>query len=414
MAHERVQVCSGFQLVFGLRWFPVLGASSTQQARLLCKRHRAKAWVVTGRHFSSVGLSSKKLTAKTQRVAAAVCFATLFPRGVQAAIYKLDQQCYWLIAAHEGVPLRHGDMVFSSIEQAKQRAQQLAKHHTSLVLQPDILSIESLVPLLTTRMRLKAKMLPKRQRPWAWFTVVSLVVSLAYWSYVPRVSVAAVDPEPLRDPYQAYWDQQQRPASHYVALQALLEHWQALPLDVASWRLNGSNCQVQRAFWQCTHSFKPEVEMATVVDFQKKQPTDWQMIQADLQKIHVQTQVYFQDQEPRRWYTSQAIQAKLLAKFQSLKPAFQSIKLLTPVQFLGKGQTTSATSGIGLPQHQFAPIFEQGVALQAPLRSLSLLLDFDEYVHWEKASFVLNQKQKASLKQSAVQAQLHGVAYVRD
>lgn len=407
MSQEYVQPCGSYQLVFGLRWFPVLGASATQQARVLSKRHRAKAWVVAGRHFSSVGLSTSSLSAKTPHVSAAVCFATLFPRGVHAAIYQLTVGRYWLIAAHEGTPLRHGDMVFDSVEQAQQRVQKLAVHHTTLVLQPEVLSIQALIPLLTQHMRLKAQVQPIRQRRWAWVAGMSLAVSLAYWSYVPRVSVAAVDPTPVFDPYQHHWEQQARPASHYVALQALLEHWQQLPLAVAAWRLVDSNCQIQKVVWQCVHTFKPTTESANVLDFQQSQPSDWHMVQADLQRIQVQAQVGFQSAEPRRWRASQALQADLLAKLQSIKPAFQTIKLQEPVRYLPKNAAVVASPEV-------RPIFEQSLSLQAPLRSLALLLDFDEHVYWEKASFVVNPKAKATLKQSAVQVQLHGVTYARD
>lgn len=407
MSQEYIQSCGSYQLVFGLRWFPVLGASTAQQARNLYKRHHAKAWVVAGRHFSSVGLSMSGFSARAHHVSAAVCFATLFPRGVHAAIYQLTAERYWLIAAHEGTPLRHGDMVFGSVEQAQQRVQQLTVHHTTLVLQPEVLSIQALIPLLTQRMRLKAKMQPIRQRRWAWVAGAMVVVSLVYWSYVPRVSVAAVDPAPVFDPYQHYWEQQSRPASHYVALQVLLEHWQQLPLTLAAWRLADSNCQVQKTAWQCIHSFKPTMESANVLDFQQQQPSEWQMVQADLQHIQVQTQVVFQSTDPRRWRASQALQAELLAKLQRIKPAFQTIKLQEPVRYLAKN-TAIATSP------EIRPIFEQSLSLQAPLRSLALLLDFDEHFYWEKASFIVNQKAKATLKQSAVQVQLHGVAYARD
>ncbi len=405
MSLEYLQRCGAYQLVCGLRWIPVLGASATQQARTLCKEQSAKAWVVTGRHFSSVGLSATILRPKQVYVSAAVCFATLFPRGVQAAIYTLDDQRYWLIAAHEGTPLRHGDAVFKSLEQAQHRVQQLRRHHTTLVLQPEVQPIQVLLPLLTPNLRFKAQLHAQRSRRWAVVVVVMSLLSLAYWGYVPSVSVAAVEAEPVIDPYEHYWQQQARPASHYVALQALLEHWQLLPLELAAWRLTESVCQIQAQDWLCLHGFKPKEEGATVLDFQAKQSQDWHLVQADLQTIQVQARVGFALAE-RQWQPGQTVQSQVLAQFQTVRPALQSIKLHEPVRYVDKSM---ANTGMG-----FSPIFEHGFSVQAPLRSLTMLLNFGEFFYWEKAALVVNHQVRASLKQSALQVQLQGVTYARD
>lgn len=163
----------------------------------------------------------------------------------------------------------------------------------------------------------------------------------------------------------------------------------------------------KRPAWQCLHTFKPTVESANVLDFQERQQAGWELVQADLHHIQVQASVTFQPTDSRRWRASQALQAELLAKLQSIRPAFQNIKLQEPVRYLAKHTVPTASAAV-------TPIFEQSLVLQAPLRSLALLLDFDEHFYWEKASFIVNQKAKATLKQSAVQVQLHGVAYARD
>lgn len=405
MSLEYMQSCGPYQLLFGLRWFPILGASATHQARALCKTQRAKSWVVSGRHFSTVGISQTGLKAKQISISAAVCFADLFPRGVQAAIYELGEKRFWLIAAHDGTPLRHGDAVFATLEQARQRARQLAVHHTTLVLHPEVQSIQEFLPLLTQRLRVKAQMQPVRQRRWAIVAALMGVLSLAYWSYMPRVSVAAVEPEVLIDPYQQHWEQQAKPASHQMALQALIEHWHQLPLELAAWRLSQSDCQIKSSYWECLHSFKAILESATAVDFQKHQDPAWQLVQAELQAIQVQVHIPFET-EARQWQSAQALQATLLSQLQAIRPAFQHVKLNEPLPYLSRN-TMSSGSG-------YSPIFEQSFVLQAPLRSLSLLLDFGDLFYWERAALTINHRAKVSLKQSALQTQLYGVAYARD
>lgn len=416
MSHEHIHVCSHYQLVFGLRWFPILGASSTQQARVLSKQYRARASVLTGRHFMCLGLSQKELKQKTIRLSAAVCFAYLFPRGVHAAIYQLADQLYWLVVVHEGTPVRQGDVVFHSLDQAQQRAQEFKSHYSTLVLQGEALSIQALLPLINPRIRVKAQLKPLRHRSWAWATVLIASLGGLYWSYTPRVSVAAIEPSVvITDPYLTYWEQQSRPASNQKALQALLHHWQQLPLSLAQWELATSLCQIQQNGWHCVHEFKPATETATVVDFQQERPAHWTVTQANLQRIQTQVVIAFNSTEPRLWHSSSTHQQQFLAQLQRLKPAFQNMNLADPVLYgkhvLEKKRTHDfMDTQFTQPQ----PIFEQSLNLQGPLRSAMLLLDFDDRFYWEKASLTVNKKIKASLKHSVLQAQLNGVTYVRN
>ncbi|MEZ2721575.1 type 4b pilus protein PilO2 [Paenalcaligenes hominis] len=416
MSHEHIHVCSHYQLVFGLRWFPILGASSTQQARVLSKQYRARASVLIGRHFMCLGLSQKELKQKTTRLSAAVCFAYLFPRGVHAAIYQLADQLYWLVVVHEGTPIRQGDLLFQSLDQAQQRAQEFKKHYSTLVLQAEARSIQALLPLINPRIRVKAQLKPLRHRSWAWVGLLIVGLGSFYWSYTPRVSVAAIEPPVvIPDPYITYWEQQRRPASNQKALQALLQHWQQLPLSVAQWDLTTSSCQVQREAWHCAHEFKPATETATVVDFQQNRPEPWAVTQANLQRIQVQVAIAFNSTETRLWHSSHTHQHQFLAQLQRLKPAFQNMTLKDPVlygkQALEKNRTQTLTdSQLAQPQ----PIFEQALSLQGPLRSTALLLDFDDRFYWEKASLTVNRKIKPSLKHSVLETQLNGVTYVRN
>lgn len=416
MSQEHLHICSHYQLVFGLRWFPLLGASTTQQARVLSKQYRARASVVIGRHFMCVGLSQKELGQKTTRISAAVCFAYLFPRGVHAAIYQLAEQLYWLVVVHEGTPIRQGDVLFHTLDQAQQRVHEFKSHYTTLVLQGETLSIQALLPLINPRLRAKAQLKPIRQRSWAWATACVIGIGGLYWSYTPRVSVAAIEPPVvIVDPYTTYWQQQARPVSNHRALQALLHYWQQLPLSLARWELSTSTCQIQTSAWNCTHEFKPAAETATVMDFKQEHPQHWRLTQANLQHIQTQDTVSFTVTGARAWHDMHTHQQQFLAQLQRLKPAFQSMVLKDPVVY-GKAAVERARAQAD-PNATFpqpVPIFEQALHLKGPLRSVALLLDFDERFYWEKASLTVNKKTKASLKHSVLQAQLHGVTYVRN
>ena len=109
-------------LVFGLDWFPLLGAQAQRQSRRLARRYRASHLVCTGEQVAAAGVVSLRLrgTARKQHShSAAQALAGLFPNSTVALILPLpDQQGWWMAAVHQGTVIARTDRRYPSLEQA--------------------------------------------------------------------------------------------------------------------------------------------------------------------------------------------------------------------------------------------------------------------------------------------------------
>ena len=396
-----------YQWVFGLSWHPLLGDTSAQHIKLLCKQYKAMSWVVVGSHFMALGLSQQPFKKDHRFISAAGCFALLYPQGSHATVMQISDQLYWLAACHEGTPISHADQLFSSMQQAQQQVELLKQQYVHLVTQE--CSFDCLQTALTHKSAAslylqRAK--PAKGRRLIVFLLMGLLFVAYGWQQYFQPPLSAAHTEELAvDPYIEKWQQQPPIASNQQALLALWQHWLQLPLHLEQWQLAQVQCEIQTHFWLCEHWYKPRTENARLGGFTDQLPQGWTLKHTDLQSIQTTAHVHFNTLSAAEWHASALIRTRLVEQLQQIRPALADIKLANPQRWPLVVATTDTA---------FAPVFEQPLYLHAPLRSVVLLMDLDASVYWRKASLSIHPQTKASLKQSALQAQLHGVFYVRD
>src|SRR3546814_6254107 len=95
---------SSASLVFGLEWFPLIGARADRWGMRLARRHRSTHIVLAGKTAGSVGLLALKpgRSQKKELYSAEQNVAALFETGTFALLLELERLGYWLVAVDEG------------------------------------------------------------------------------------------------------------------------------------------------------------------------------------------------------------------------------------------------------------------------------------------------------------------------
>lgn len=406
MQQEYLYLCGEKTLLFGLHWQPVLGQASPQQARQLCKYKKANGWVIAGQTFFSIGMTQHRLRAKKNIYVAAVFYAMLYPRGLHAAIYKIDETHFWLIAVQEGTPIQQSDKLYANIHEAQTALLALADQYAQMNCVSDALPLRDLVNALASRSATKALIQCYQPKRWHVLALMMAILVGAYgWQWrVPAVEAAVAEPE--IDPHLQHWNKQAIAAHNHVALHSLLKHWHHMPLYLSQWRLDQIECVALAKKWQCQHIYTPLTAMATAIDFERVLPDLWSITNVNLQKITVKSEAKIDVNLRATWRSREKVNLQLLSQLQHIRSAFNNLKITEPQLLLTKAPLVTNPS--------FTSIFSQKLYFQGPLRSLVLLRDFDDALYWKKASLKYVPHAKPSLKNSVLQANLQGVIYVRD
>lgn len=391
------------QLVFGLEWQPLLDQAGPQQAALMAKQHKAKAWVIAGHTFMNIGLSYSPRSAKKVIYAAAACYALLHPKGWYASIYQLEDEVYWLAVVHEGTPMSLGDRLFSSEQEAQTALLALAERYSDLSYTDHVISLADFLTLIATHTLQKNQLQSLRFRFWRPFLLSCAALSAMYWlQFEPAPEVAAAIPD--LDPYLEEWQQRKIQPNGKDALRQLILSWEHIPLRLQDWQLQSINCEAQTvsASWDCEMRYGAMTDMATAMQLQSVLPASWHLKEVGLQSILVGQQIDFMSTS-HQWRNTEQVRLYLLSQLQHIRPAFSRLSLAEPIPLRS-----------GVPPSRYAPIFSQGLSFEGPLRSLALLMSLDEALDWQRVSLTYQPQRQPSLKSSALQASIQGVIYVRD
>lgn len=389
-------------LIFGLRWQPIVGQISATQIKLQAKSSRAKHWVAAGQTFMALGLSTQLSSTKKELYAAAVCYALIHSKGLHATLYKVQDSLYWLVASHDGTPISKADCLFTDVAAAHLALEGLVQHYPDLQYSKDIQFLTDFLTTIATRSLDKSLLQTRREAGWRILLLVFLLLLVIYgwqWGTEP-VEAAYIEPEP--DLYLAYWEKNSKPNGK-EALQQLLETWDQLPLAITNWQFQEARCDAEKDHWLCTYRYEAQTETATAIDIENRMPTNWKVKEINLRQAWLQQQVGFAI-GASRWRSAEQLRLELLSQLQGIRPAFSVLRLMDPLPM----QPNSSSSVL------YKPIFYQNLHFEAPLRSLVLLADFDDALHWKHAVLQYRPQVTASLKNSALQANLQGVVYVRE
>ena len=395
--------------VFGLYWQPVVGTVTTQQARLLAKQRKNKQWVIAGQHFFAVGLATQRARSKkhTGVFSAAACHALLHPKGWRAAIYRVEQSVYWLAVVQEGTPMSVGDKLFSSSEQAQAVLKRIKEQYTALEGDFEVLAIHDFMSLVNTHDVEKAA-LQKVKQSLLQPVLYSLPLLLAViWWQIESHPVEAAVVIPDVDPYLQYWQQRGLQPNGSAALQELLTAWKHIPIDLSGWQFKTVQCDAQRQQWHCTYEYRAQNEKATTLGLDEGLPEAWQVKSVQLDKAWLQAVIPFEVGQAK-WLSAEQVRLRLLSQLQPMRPAFTALRLGEPVALLSAAAVSTKSKA-----QQYSPIYSQSLYFDGPMRSMALLQNGEEALHWQRARLDHNPNAQVALKGSALQMNLQGVVYVR-
>lgn len=413
---------NGMALVFGMEWFPLLGDHPRQQARVLARRRRASHWVIAVGAAASVGLMrrSRGRGDRSRLYSAAAIFAGLYPVGTVVAVIRLPQDRLWLVAVHEGAVLARTDQLHEGEASVQESIRLLREAHPGLVVLDDSRTLANTVEALFQATHHGAEVSRSQFRLWrgVFFVLLSMCLTLwwlrAWWSAGEALQHTH-QPDPVQAWNQAVATSARSHSVHGVAgLKSAMDSLYELPVYLAGWTLKQAECRPRSDKWSCRAIYRrdPEGDNQSLMNAALR---GWTLSFEPLEGA-VASWTVFLPASPvsdLRLHGSRHNEARLLSTLQSMLPAFLELRLeaaqplavAAPVD----AQQRLVPRPVGIPIYQRRP-----VRLQAPLRSLSLLLPESRHMSWDKISLEVGEVDHPSLRHSGLRISLSGVLYEID
>lgn len=414
----------GVALAFGMEWFPLLGAHPHRQAASLARRRRAGHRVVTDGAAASVGLLRDRLGNKrgAQRSSsAAAVFAALHPVGTVAAIMPFPGDRQWLVAVHEGAIMTRTDQLHTDLSSVHDTVSLLREAHPGLVVHDESHAASGLLDALFRAAQEHGELLNVR----AWPALPSLLLLgaaclLAGMAWVSGRSVffgesetgEPPDIEPATAWRHAVAAAAQGHAVHGVAgLKAVLDTLHAVPVYLAGWLLQQVECRPKGMEWHCRARFQRDVagDNNSLFDAALQ---GWSVSFDPMEGATAAWSVAMPalPLEQTRLRSSRHNETRLLSTLQAMLPAFSEFRLdaaqplpvKTPLD--ARQQPVARPAGIAAYQRR-------AIQLQAPLRSLSLLLPDATHMSWDRVLLQFSTLDEPTLRSSSLRVSLSGVLY---
>jgi hypothetical protein len=421
-----VLVRQGVHLVFGLEWFPLLGRHPEAQAASIAHRMRATSYVTTASGAASPGVLVERIrSARREPVcSAAAIVAGLRPAGSIALMLEIEDAGYWLVAVHEGAVMSRSDTLFDNPADIHAVVAQLRESHPMLEFQ-DLrdASAEFVISLFDSasdRTQLR-NLSPFRRRRLRW--VVGALALAAWGMHVSGIVSSDVrritTTEPEIDPAGA-WAQAIAEAvgAHSVhgvpGLFVLMEALHELPISIAGWVLRSVDCRAYGGEWRCQSRYLREGEADNQGFIDAALPA-WALTFEPLGGVTAAWAVPMPVTAlaAAGLGTSAQNEARLFSAFQAMLPAFTELSLDSPLPIAVRAPHDAHRQPIVRPSG--LPIYlQRKIRVQAPLRSLSLLLPEVAHVSWAQVTLNLDGVDAPSLRSSSLRVSLSGVLYELD
>lgn len=419
-SHEIIQR-EGKALVFGMEWFPLLGEQHARQARALARRRRASHWVVAAGAAASAGLMRNWRCRKYASLySAAAVFATLHPRGTVVGVLRLPQNRLWLVAAHEGAVLARTDQLHEDEAAVQDSLRLLREAHPGLVVHNDTHMASDLFQALFhgghEGARLTYRSTPRGRGLLLTLAGLSVFVWQGWVWWQAQQDHAAVQQV---DPHEAWATAIKNSALPHsvhgvVGLKTVLDGLQDLPAYLAGWQLKRAECRPSARHWHCSATYLRDTlgDNQSLIDAALPEWTlsfeplegalvSWEipLIAVPLSQLNVQA--------------SKENEARLVSALQAISPAFSELRIdaaqALPFVLPRDGEQRLLPRPPGIPSYQ-----TRSLRIQAPLRSLSLLLPETQHMSWERIILELGEVDQPTLRQSGLRVSLSGVLYEID
>jgi len=411
----------GRSLAFGLSWFALVGSHAPAMARTRARRMRATHYVVGGQGALAGGCARLAPPARRRPVhAAAQAFAWRHPDGSAACIAPLPGGRWWLVAAQDGAVLARADTLYPDEAQAEAALQALAAQYPSLRRHDGPQTLQALLAAPDSAALLRPvgsrwSRLPLPVRAFAGGLTLALALPTAWhaWRPAPRAAM----PAPELAPDEA-WRQatsrfrRQLTVHHLPELASVLASLHRLPLNVQGWLLRDARCQPAPRAWSCRAAYVRAQADATNGAFARAVPAGWQarfqpLDGAELAWVVPGNRTSLADVKlPSAVHVDHVLASAL----QLARPAFAQLTLGPPAPVPvaprdARGQPIAAPAN-------WPAMRQRALALQGPLRSLSLLAGQPRLVvAWSSVVLRLAAGRTPDTAVSALTAELQGTLY---
>lgn len=417
----------GVSLVLGLEWFPLLGEHLQSQAKALARRRRASHYVIATGGAASVGLL-RATAGRRKRVracSAAAVFAALHPVGTVAAMLPLQDGRQWLVAVHEGAVMTRADQLHDGHASASDTIALLRDAYPGLVVRDEGHDSSALLDALFKSARdlgglQRVPWLAPRRAMVLLAAALALAGALAIPSVRQRlpgfekpVDVSMVDPVAA---WQAAVAASARPHSvHGVAgLRAVLDSLYAVPVFMAGWQLAGLECRPGNGQWQCHANYRREGAGDNQGLIDTALP-EWALSFDPMEGAVAAWAVALPGQRLTDVHLHGAArnEARLFSTLQAMLPAFADFRLDAPQPLPVAAPLDAQQRPVPRPTG-IAGYQRRAVHLQAPLRSLSVLLPETMHMSWERIAVQLAAVDEPTLRSSSLRVSLSGVLYEKN
>lgn len=431
MAESLILSQPGAALVFGMDWFPLVGARPLKQGRRIARRHRATHMVCAGESAAAVGVialprtraaGAKPLFSAGQNV------ARIFPSGTFMMLLELNQGEHWLVAVHGGAVVARTDSVYRTAEEAALMLDELrlAYPHIAMLGEPG-------APMPPALAAIEAASSPhsRLQRMARWpsvcpWPIQCFILALVLTLLLPRLWAAMQRPtqgQSAAQPVDARQAWRQAVAAsalrRYVhgskGYAGLLEALYRLPGAIGGWALLRAECLPGGSDWQCHAMYERRDPGASNDTLMSRLPDGWQAQFTSMEQARIAWNVaqFSAPLAGRPLNTTADNDRRLLSQLQALSPAFSSVNIGKSLPLALAPPVDPAGAPLGRPTG--LPVYlSRSLHLTGPLRSGSLLIALAGAMSWTRVKLSVHDVAVPALKSSRLVLTLEGVLYETD
>ncbi len=422
----------GALLVFGMRWFPLVGSRPAALARRRARAARATHYVHGGTRAAAVGCT--RLSGRLRPChSAAQAFAQSYPQGTAAGLLMLDDGRAWLVATQDGAVMTRTDRIHPNREEALATLAGLEQFYPGLSASLHTLEVATLVAnagVATTLWRLSPWLsLPAAATRGAGAFRAGLLVvgfSVLGWQAWRLWGPAATQVTGPADPLIAWHAALRRQADalrvHDAAwLGRAFVSLRRLPAEVRGWGLESARCVPLAHAWRCEARYRRASLQGSNEGFAAMPPAherahfDGPHFEG-LTHARVSWQVAAGQGggvDPARLDRRQAGDIRLGSLLQRLLPVFGRIALGSATALPLTAPLDAAGRPLPRPQG-IATLYARALSLHGPLRSYALLQAPPGTIAWREISLTLTPGHRAEAAGSVLTARLEGVVYERE
>lgn len=426
------------QLVFGLRWEPLLGDDLLKQGKQRALAAKAKHYLVVDSSYAAVGYGSLDLkqgaNKAKQHISAAALFAKENKQGVSLACIALpsdhEEPLFWVIASHDGVVVAGTDILLprAMAETLLQQLRERFSFHVEVkdfaFDRPKVSSTDCV--LAECKTALQSIPLPVRVGVLAGVIFMGLNGIYGHWKAEQEANIqksqqpVKIDGAKVWNEHLIKWAQTQR-IDGPEGLTKLYEAVSRIPMRLGNWTLTHIDCTAQAQDWLCRYGYS-KATYGTNQSLLQNAPATWSIGWDGLDKAVATTRIEADRHalDVELISTSEETSSVLISQIQVVLPAFQIVKISEPTQ--AKIDEPTVIDNLGAAHSVPYPAGEaaspklpnlQSLQFYGPLRSFARL-PVAPMTRLTRLQIQVNQDvvSDANISKSMLMATLDGVLYV--